>query len=268
MLSRRTGCAVNENKDTPVLRTLIVDDEPVARQILREELEAFPEVMIVGEAENGRQALDRIREHDPNLVLLDLQMPVMTGFEVVQNLRGSRLPSIVMVTAYDQFAIRAFEAGAIDYLLKPVSQDRLARAIERVQRAQGNSKAATESVMQLLEAAPIPSAPRTRKLVGRSGDEYFLLDLDEVLALQAEGSIVWVYTAKRRLMATQNLKAIEARLGASQFQRVHRNAILNVNHVRKMSSLSSQRWLLTLSNGQEFIVSKRQARNVREILHW
>ena len=113
------------------MKTLIVDDEPIARRVLREELETFPEVAVVGEAENGKQALRQIAELQPDLVFLDLHMPVMGGFEVVQKLGGGPLPIIVIVTAYDQHAIEAFEAGAIDYLLKPVSEARLQKAIER-----------------------------------------------------------------------------------------------------------------------------------------
>ncbi len=105
-------------------------------------------------------------------------------------------------------------------------------------------------------------------MVGRAGSEYYLLDIDDVLAFQAEREIVWIVTSRQRYMATQTLRLVDERLRGSSFQRVHRNALVNVNHVRKMSPLSSQRWLLTLSNGVEFIVSKRQARNVRQMLQW
>ena len=104
--------------------------------------------------------------------------------------------------------------------------------------------------------------------MGRNGADYFLLDEDEILAFQAERELVWIVTAKQRLLATQSLRAIQERLGEEHFQRVHRNAIVNVNHVRKMSALSSQRWLITLSNSLQLIVSKRQAHSIRQILQW
>src|SRR5580658_4768190 len=111
------------------LKTLIVDDEPIARKVLREELQSIRDVEVVGEAENGAAALEEIRRHSPDLVLLDLQMPLMGGLEVVRSLkRGTHMPVIVIVTAYDSFAIQAFEAGAVDYLLKPVGQERLSQA--------------------------------------------------------------------------------------------------------------------------------------------
>ncbi|HEX3876922.1 MAG TPA: LytTR family DNA-binding domain-containing protein [Bryobacteraceae bacterium] len=250
------------------MRTLIVDDEPIARRVLAEELEAFPNVELSGEAANGKQALLKIAELKPDLVFLDLQMPVMSGFEVIQNLQDAPPPVMVIVTAFDQHAIRAFEAGAIDYLLKPVNGARLQKAVERAQALQRRPvDAARELERVAMSVAAIAPAPN-RKIVGRTGEEYHLLDADDVLAFQAERELVWIITAKQRLLATQSLQAIEGRLAGSQFRRVHRNAIVNVNHVRKMSALSSQRWLVTLSNSLQLIVSKRLAHSIRDILHW
>jgi len=151
----------------------------------------------------------------------------------------------------------------VDYLLKPVNESRLRKAVERAATLQGKPLQVAEHLANIASA----ESPG-RKIVGRSGEEYLLLDPDEVLAFQAEGELVWIITAKRRLLATHSLRAIETRLGPSPFRRVHRNAIVNVNHVRKMSALSSQRWLLTLSNQQQLTVSKRQAASVRNMLQW
>jgi two-component system LytT family response regulator len=249
------------------LRTLIVDDEPIARKVLREELECIDDVEIVAEADNGEKALEKIGELKPDLVLLDLQMPAMGGLDVVRKLKnGSHMPVIVIVTAHDKFAIQAFEAGAIDYLLKPVGQDRLAEAVERAKRS--SRKETFERVAQLQEIGASEAPQRIKKIVGRIGEEYFLLSADEIYAFQAEGDLVWIVTAKRKYLATQTLKVIQSRLGGTTFHRIHRNALVNVDHVRKMSPLSSQRWLITMSNNQEFIASKRQARGVRQLLNW
>jgi len=249
------------------LKTLIVDDEPIARRVLREELESIAGVEIVGEADNGAVALDKIAEHRPDLVLLDLQMPAMGGLDVVRNIRsGIHLPVIVIVTAYDKYALQAFEAGAIDYLLKPVGQERLAEAIERAKRITGRE--AVEKLAHLQEIGDSGGAPLSRKIVGRVGEEYFLLSADEIYAFQADGDIVWIVTAKKKYMATQTLKVLEQRLRNTSFRRIHRNSLVNVDHVRKMSALSSQRWLITMSNDQEFVASKRQARSVRQLLNW
>jgi DNA-binding LytR/AlgR family response regulator len=250
------------------LKTLIVDDEPVARRVLREDLESLAGVEVIGEADSGASALDQIAARRPDLVLLDLQMPEMGGFEVIRKIRhGAHLPVIVIVTAYDKYALEAFAAGAIDYLLKPVGQDRLAEAIEKVRRITGQE--AVERLARLQEIAePQSAGQRLKKIVGKAGAEYFLLDTREIFAFQAEGDIVWIATARKRYQATQTLKALEERLRNTSFQRIHRSALVNVDHVRKMSALSSQRWLITLSNDQEFVASKRQARGIRRLVNW
>jgi DNA-binding LytR/AlgR family response regulator len=253
--------------DIEMLRALIVDDEPIARKVLREELELFEDVAVAAEAENGSQALEQIGSVRPDLVFLDIQMPVMDGFEVIRRLRGPVLPVIVIVTAYDHHAIRAFEAGAVDYLLKPVGEARLRKAIERVRSLHGRTADVADSIARLAEIGG-GGAARARKVVGRNRGEYYLLDAGDVLAFQSEGELVWIVTARQRYLANQSLREIEARLKDLPFQRVHRNAIVNLNHVRKMSALSSQRWRLTLGNGQEIVVSKRQATSIRGLLQW
>src|SRR5580698_1123723 len=248
------------------LRTLIVDDEPIARKVLREELGSFEEVDIIGEADNGTSALEKISADHPDLVLLDLQMPEMGGLEVVRNLRhGTHMPVIVIVTAYDRYALQAFEAGAIDYLLKPVRSERLAVALERAKRL--TEKEAAERLAHLQEIADQPATPQPRRIVGRIGEEYFLLSAEEIYAFQADGEIVWIITASKKYLATQTLKVLDQRLRNTSFRRIHRSALVNVDHVRKMSALSSQRWLITLSNDQEFVASKRQAGSIRQLLN-
>jgi len=252
------------------LRVLIVDDEPIARRILQQELACLnqadvAQLEVVGEADNGELALAQIHALTPDLVFLDIQMPVMGGFEVLSRINGGRMPVVVMVTAFDQYAIRAFEAGAVDYLLKPVSQPRLQQSVERARRLLRSPQAVAENIADLQQI--LPSEARAKKVVGKLGDEYFLLNPDEVLAFRADGDLVWILTAKQRYLATQNLKTLEDRLSPASFRRIHRNALVNINQIRKMSSLSSQRWLITLNNGVEFIVSKRQAQHVRDVLH-
>lgn len=252
------------------MKALIVDDEPVARRVLREQLEEFEGIEIAGEAENGQVALQLIRASQPDVIFLDLQMPVLNGFETIARLEGPAVPAVVILTAYDEFAIKAFEAGAIDYLLKPVSQARLRQSVERTRRLIVESESVTESVARIQEVMrTVPSThPKVQKIVGKQGEEFFLLSVDEVLACQADGDLTWILTSSRKYLATQNLKTLEEKLHDANFRRIHRQALINVNHIRKMTAITSQRWLMTLSNGQQFTVSKRSAKNVRDILHW
>jgi two-component system LytT family response regulator len=152
--------------------------------------------------------------------------------------------------------LQAFEDGAIDYLLKPVGQERLSQAVERAKRVTDG------------QAMERPHDASTRRIVGKMGEEYFLLGASEIYAFQAEGDLIWIVTARRKYLATQTLKELELRLKNTSFRRIHRNALVNVDHVRKMSVLSSQRWLITMNNDQEFVASKRQAQTVRELLTW
>jgi DNA-binding LytR/AlgR family response regulator len=258
------------------IKTLIVDDEPIARQILREELALMPGIDLIGEAGGGNEALRKIVELEPDLVFLDLQMPQIDGFEVIRRMSGTRLPAVVIVTAFDQHAIEAFEAGAIDYLLKPVRAERLRKSVERARDLVGKPLQIAQSLAKIASAEGVPEPgpgpqtapqqPPRSKLVGRIGRDYFLLEFDEVLALQAEGELVWIITAKRRFLASETLRSVEAGLPSPCFQRVHRNAIVNTNHVKQMTALTSHRWILTLSNQQELVVSKRQAHNIRRLL--
>lgn len=245
------------------IRTVLVDDEPIARRILQEELSEIPGVVITGQAENGRAAIELINSQRPDLVLLDIQMPGCDGFEVVRRL-SPLPPAVIFVTAFDQHALRAFDAGAADYLLKPVRQDRLRAAIDKARAAIKHPAESAEAVARTLES----SAPSGRRRVaGKKGDEFFLLDLDEVLAFRAQGELVWIVTRQKRYLASHTLQELANRFEGTQFRRIHRGALINVDHVRKMSTLSSQRWLVTMSNDLELIVSKRQAHTIREVLH-
>jgi two-component system LytT family response regulator len=247
------------------LRTLIVDDEAIARRVLREKLESIQDIEVVGEAGDGEAALGKIAAQRPDVVLLDLQMPTMGGLEVVRHLKhGTYMPVIIIVTAYDKYALEAFEAGAVDYLLKPLGSERLSKAIERARRL--TQTEAIQRIAQIQEIGDTPSQSRARRIVGKIGEEYFLLSANEIYAFQADGNLVWILTAERKYLATQTLKALEERLTNSSFRRIHRNALVNAEHVRKMSALSSQRWLITLSNDHEFVASKRQAQGVRRLL--
>jgi len=235
------------------LRILIADDEPIARLILREHIESIPSLEVAGEASTGAEALAQILQHRPDIVLLDLQMPELDGLGVVRALRGDRRPVIIFVTAHEQHALEAFDVGAIDYLLKPVRRERLEKAILKAQR-------------QLKSALPEVELPR--KIVGRRGSDLYLLDASEIVAFQAEGELVHIISTAQRYLAEHSLKVLEEKLDPTCFRRIHRRTIINANHIRRISPLSSKRWLLKMSNGFEAVVSKRLAKSIREQAHW
>lgn len=239
------------------MKVLVVDDEPVARQVLREQLEEIADIEIAGEAATGSAAIEQIGIHQPDVLFMDLQMPEMDGFAVVRALRGERLPLVIFVTAYREPAASAFEVGAVDYLLKPVRQERLAAAVEKARAQLGSASAKP--------AAPPPSM---RRIVGRIGADLYMLDPAEVVAFQAEGDIVFILTAQRRYLSGYSLRTLEEKLDRRQFRRVHRKTIINTDHIRKISPLSSKRWLLKMSNGMEAIVSKRLTSVIREETAW
>jgi DNA-binding LytR/AlgR family response regulator len=239
------------------MRVLIADDEPIARQVLREHVESIPGLVLAGEASTGAEALQRILELKPDLVLLDLQMPELDGLSAVRSLRGESKPLIIFVTAHERHALEAFEVGAVDYLLKPIRRERLERAVEKARRQALPAKGT---------AAPAPAA--LRKIVGRRGSDMYLLDPAEIVAFQAEGELVHIVTAAQRYLSDHSLKALEEKLEHPRFRRVHRGTIINTDHIRKISPLSSKRWLLKMSNGFEAVVSKRLASSIREHGRW
>jgi Response regulator of the LytR/AlgR family len=242
-----------------VITALIVDDEPIARQVLREQLEEFSDVRLLGEAATGAEAVERIRRLQPDVVFLDLQMPEADGFSVARELHGRTLPLIVYVTAFHEHALEAFQVGAVDYLLKPVRKERLAAALEKVRTQIGGLRT------QMAHGRP-PDSPR--KIVGRQGNDLHLLEPNEVIAFQAEGEVVYIITSGSRYYANHSLRSLEERLSCPPFRRIHRKTIINTDHIRRISPLSSKRWLLHMSNGMEVVVSKRLAGTIREETNW
>jgi len=234
------------------LKVLIADDEPIAREILRDHVESIAGLELAGEASTGPEAISRIFDLRPDVVLLDLQMPELDGLAVVRALSGERSPLIIFVTAYENHALAAFEVGAIDYLLKPVRRERLEKAIEKARR----------------QMKPAPPAETLRKIVGRRGSDLYLLDPAEIVAFQAEGELVHIITTSQRYLSDHSLKSLTEKLDSKRFRRIHRSTIINTDHIRKISPLSSKRWLLKMSNNFEAVVSKRLASAIREDTRW
>lgn len=242
------------------MNVLIVDDEPIARQILRELLEDHPGITLAGEASTGLEAVEQIARLHPDVVLLDLQMPGLDGFSVARTLRGDSLPIVIFVTAFETHALQAFDTGAVDYLLKPVRKERLTAALEKARTQIAGLKSEP--------TPPPPIAEPLRRILGRLGSDLHMLNPGDVIAFQAEGDTVQIITAQGRYYADHSLRTLEAKLPPPQFRRIHRGTIINTDHIRKISPLTSKRWLLKMSNGLEAIVSKRMAGVIRDATRW
>jgi two-component system LytT family response regulator len=247
------------------MRVLIVDDEPPARERLRRMLTEIETIEIAGEAEDGVQAVEMIENLAPDLVLLDVQMPGLDGFGVLEALQDP--PPVVFVTAYDRYAIRAFEVNALDYLLKPFSRVRLAEAIRRARESWAGEGTFTERLRPLLEGLAAQGRYLTRLAV-RDRDRIRVLDLDEVDWIGVEGELVLVHVADQAYPVRRSLSELEARLDPARFFRAHRSAIVNLDRVMEVIPWFKGSHKLRLTTGAEVDLSRAQARALRKILGW
>ena len=255
------------------LRTVVVDDEQLAREELCFLLGQLEGVEIVAQASNGVEALRAIEEHHPEMVMLDVQMPGLTGFEVARRLLRAGLEShLVFVTAFDQHAIQAFEVNAVDYLLKPVEADRLATAVDRVRRrVQAERPAAVPSAAELERLLQLLSERdgRREQLAVKVGDRFLLIHADEVVHASVEDEVITVVT--NSLSGTSNyrtLDELQARLDPAVFWRVHRSHLVNINKVKEIVPWFSRNYILKMKDarGSEIPVSRSQTKRLRDYL--
>lgn len=233
------------------IRTLLVDDEQPARERLRELLAPYDEIEIVGEAEDGEQAVEMILDAGPDLVFLDIQMPACTGMEVAAALPSPR-PKVVFCTAYDQYAVDAFELHAVDYLLKPVSRARLAQAIDRVRRLTG------EEAESSLDRVVRSGGARPARFLAKRGTCYRVVLEAEVLYFGSEGGLTLLQTAKHRYWMQPSLADLEQRLGPGRFYRISRSAIVHLDAVREVAPVSGGVGEVLLRDGSRLEVSRRR----------
>ncbi len=244
----------------PSLRTVIVDDEPLARKRLRRLLDARSDVTVVGEADNGKAACELIEREHPDLVLLDIQMPGMSGFDVLAALAAR--PRVVFVTAYDEYAVRAFDEQALDYLLKPVEPERLAKALER-------AKAASDDRFErVLEAVARMRPAAADRLAARQGAKITLVDPAAICFVRAEDKYSVLYTADQEHVLDRTIEELERTLDPATFLRIHRSAIVNITFVRELQAVEGGRFkvLLCDSRATALYASRRGAALLRERL--
>jgi two-component system LytT family response regulator len=254
------------------IRALIVDDEPLARRGIRQLLEREADVTVVGEARNGREALRALRTLDPELVFLDVQMPEVDGFGVLRAVGPERMPPVIFVTAYDAFAVRAFDAHAIDYLVKPLREARFAEAVQRVRERLRSADAVTLSrqLSALLattdDVRVTPSVATGRRIVVPTSTGELVLDAEEIDWIEADDYYAAVHTRGRRHLIRESLSSLEARLDPAQFVRAHRSAIVNLDRVREYRTEPPGECALLLRDGTRIAVSRRRREQVVELL--
>ena len=254
------------------IRTIIVDDEQLARDELGFLLGAYPDVEIVGQAQNGLEAVDLIERLSPDLVLLDIQMPALDGFQVLQELIAKRpLPHIVFVTAYDHYALKAFEVNAADYLLKPVDRDRLRMAVGRVKERMGATGNVDEALERLL-ASFRGTSPRhlPRLAVRREGRLVLVNTPDVVYAYISDGVIYAVTDEMEGMTSYRTLEELESDLDPQVFWRVHRSYVVNIDRIAEIIPWFSGTYHLKMDDreGSEVPLSRAQGKRLRKVLKW
>ncbi|WP_033074272.1 LytR/AlgR family response regulator transcription factor [Sphingopyxis sp. MWB1] len=266
------------------IRTILVDDEKLATQGLQLRLEAHNDVEVVDTAQNGREAIRKIKTHKPDLVFLDIQMPGFDGFSVIQGLMEVEPPLVVFVTAYSDHAIRAFEAEAIDYLVKPVEPQRLADALDRVRQrlTEKRGVAEVERLKNVLaEVAPdavdeysadtadeAPPADRYEKMINiKDRGQIFRVDVDSIERIDAAGDYMCIYTADNSLILRETMKDLEKRLDPRNFQRVHRSTIVNLSQVKQVKPHTNGECFLVLGSGTQVKVSRSYRDVVARFVH-
>ena len=252
------------------INTLIVDDEKPARDELAYLLKSFPEVNLVGQGKNGVEALALIKEHSPDLVFLDVQMPGLNGFSVIKKLmdRKTRLPQIVFATAFDNYAVQAFEVNAVDYVLKPIEKGRLARAIQRAKKALEAESSSSERLETLVSQMGSAKAQPVKLLV-KTQQRLFLVDADDVIFASIEDGTISVVS--REVEGTSNYRTIEElqeALESEIFWRAHRSFLVNINHIREVVPWFKSSYMLKMADkrASQVPVSRAQTKRLRELL--
>jgi two-component system LytT family response regulator len=239
------------------IRTLIVDDEPLARQRIRTLLADEIGFELIGECANGRDAVAAVRELKPDLMFLDVQMPALDGFGVLEALATERLPAVVFVTAYDRYAVRAFETHALDYLLKPFDRQRFRKALERARAGaerdhQGGASEQLHALLQELHAARKP----VERLVVKSGTKVTFLRLEEIDYVEAAGNYLRIHAANEVHLLRETMARLESKLEGTRFLRIHRSTIVNLDCIRELHPSFHGDHVVILRSGAELTLSR------------
>ena len=247
---------------------LIVDDEPLARRGVALRLQPHADLEVIGECANGHEASDFIRNHNPHLVFLDIQMPLMNGIDVVRALPPEAQPFIIFLTAFDQYVMSAFEVHAIDYLLKPVDDARFTASLNHARRVlhTNSTHQYNERLKTLLSNKLDPPQEKVREIAIRVGKQKRFVSIDEIDWIEAQDDYVEIHVGTRTHLLRESLNTLEGRLDASVFLRIHRSAIVRLDRIATVSSLPNRDCAITLRNGTSLRVSRTYSDHLRKLL--
>jgi two-component system LytT family response regulator len=239
------------------IRTLIVDDEPLARERLANLLQPLDDIEIVGQCRDGEEAITAIHDFTPDLVFLDIQMPTMNGFEVIEAIGSDRMPLVIFVTAYDQHALRAFQVRALDYLLKPFDRDRFTDALQRARKQLERDETGDVGRRLLALVKDLRrDQPRTDRLVVKSGGRLFFLRADEIDWVEAAGNYVRLHVGNTSHLLRETMTAMESRLDPEKFFRIHRCRIVNMDRIQELQPWLNGEYAVVLRTGARLTLSR------------
>lgn len=242
-------------------QAVIIDDEPLSREIVKAYLKSFPEIEVVQECGDGFEGVKAIQQHNPELIFLDIQMPKITGFEMLELI--DQKPAVIFITAYDSFAIKAFETNAVDYLLKPVAEDRFRSAILKWK---SQVTPASPEPMERVLSTMATTASQQNRIVVKTGSKVKIIPTHEILYLEADDDFVKIFTAEGSFLKNQTMSFYEQSLDAAQFVRVHRSYIVQINQITKIEPYQKETHLAILRDGRQIPVSKTGYAKLKIIL--
>ena len=249
------------------IRTLVVDDEPMGRERVLSLLQQEEDVEVIGECSDGTQAIAAIQQHSPDLVFLDVNMPGANGFGVIDAVGADRMPNVIFVTAYDEYALKAFEYHALDYLLKPFNRDRFQETLKHARASLERRRAGDLGRRLLALVNDIkPDAPRLERLVVKSGGRVFFLRTDEIDWIEAAGNYVRLHLGEESHLFRETMNRMEARLDTRRFVRIHRSRIVNTERIKELQPWFNGEYVVILRNGTRLTLSRGYRDRLQEQL--
>lgn len=247
-----------------MIKTIIIDDEKLSRELIRAYLSPYADIEVVGECENGFEGVKAILEHKPNLIILDIQMPKLNGFEMLDLLGDTDLPAIIFSTAYDQFAIKAFDLCAVDYLLKPYTEQRFGEALDKALKKidfDRSNDAVKEVVSYVQEREEV-----VERIVVRNGSKITIIPIDKIDYIKAEDDFVEIHSEGKKHLKQMTMKYAESILPGSQFCRIHRSYIVNIHQINLLEAYAKDAYVALLNNGEKIPVSRSGYQDLRMLL--